>query len=84
MAVMKYLQEYAKIKELSHHVDKMKLTPFLDLLIGVLESREGQKIIKLTNAKDKDCNVLLHNIFNTLLFIASSKYIKEVDEREML
>jgi hypothetical protein len=34
-------------------------------------------------AKDKDFNAYLHIILNALLFIASAKYIKENDEREM-
>jgi hypothetical protein len=41
MALLRYLQEYARTKELAHHVGKMKLTPFLELFIGVLEARKG-------------------------------------------
>lgn len=40
MAFLRYLQEYARTKELSHHVGKLRLTPFLELFIGVLEVRK--------------------------------------------
>jgi NADH:ubiquinone oxidoreductase subunit 5 (subunit L)/multisubunit Na+/H+ antiporter MnhA subunit len=40
--------------------------------------------LKTTTAKDKYFNSYVHAIFNALLFVASGKYIKEADEREMM
>lgn len=36
LAFIRYLQEYAKNKELSKHIGKMKMTAFVKLFTGVL------------------------------------------------
>jgi hypothetical protein len=53
MAIIRWLQEHAKTKELCLHLNKLKLNPFIDLFSTILEKKKTKKMVKAIKAEEK-------------------------------